>query len=596
MSDNQKKNDRVDSTQDLPAIDSKRLKILVKASFIAIGVDVFLILLKYILALLTGSAVLSADALHSGGDLAVSLTVLISIVVNYSFQSNQWAKKAEGLVALLISFVLIFGSLSVLWAVVVNEPYRFTLTAGIPLVIAILGISIACGVAFIMSRYKRRIGEENNSIAFVAEGFHTWSDFYTSLCVWITLLLGYFGIHVERLMTLVIGILVLRIGVKLFYKALQFFYVPKVSEITTKNPVLHSIQNKFKTIWEKTVHIYVRIKSLIPKFQFLREQWIMCHWRKLIKLNIYIIILLYIGAGFYSVMPYQTGVELLFGKVIEENPPGWHYHAPNPFGKVILVDTEVTARVESGFRTNCDYMGQEPDAYLWEYSHTQGRYIKILDEAIAITGDENLIDGNVICYYRITNPVQYAINCENTHETLRDLLNYETHAVVGHYNIDALLTTGRETVQNELTQIMKQAAKNLPLGVDVLDVYLLETHPPIEVVPDYRAVASAREEKDEIIHQASAYANDLLPRTLGNSKALLLESQAYATEKAHFATGETENFLLKQLNFNAYRSIHKNRLRWEALENVLNGKSIYILPKDAKHRIFTSKTQIEDNE
>ena len=85
---------------------------LVRASFIAIGADLFLIFLKYLLSNITGSTVLLADAWHSGGDLAVTLMVLTSIVVNNRFKDNPWAKQAEGLVSLLIFGVLLMGGIN----------------------------------------------------------------------------------------------------------------------------------------------------------------------------------------------------------------------------------------------------------------------------------------------------------------------------------------------------------------------------------------------------------------------------------------------------------------------------------------------------
>ncbi len=200
-----------------------RFNALVKASFIALGADIFLVSLKSALAVITGSAVLSADAWHSAGDFAVSLTVLTSIIVNHKMQAKAWARNMEGLVALFISFILVLGGMKVVIGVFTGEASKYALSAGIPLVIAIAGISVAVAVAFIMFRYKRSIGLKHKSIAFIAESVHTSSDFFTSIGVWLTLLLGFFGIHIERLTAFIVGLIVMRIGVKLFIKLLGFF-------------------------------------------------------------------------------------------------------------------------------------------------------------------------------------------------------------------------------------------------------------------------------------------------------------------------------------------------------------------------------------
>jgi membrane protease subunit HflK len=583
-----------DSIPERPLDDVNRCKALIKASSIAIGADLFLILLKYLLYVITGSAVLVADALHSGSDLAVSLTVMISIIVNYFFKTKTWAKKAEGFVALLISVVLIFGSIKILFGVLSPIAERFKLTVDIPLVIAILGISISCGIAFSLSRFKRRIGEQHNSIAFVAEAMHTRSDFFASFGVWITLVLGYLGIHIERFTTFIIGLIVLRIGSKLLIKAFGYFNIHEIFTIKTTEPLFEGPVRIIKSYWFAIVNYYNFISSKIKALGFLREEWVMARRKQLIGYDIGLIILLYLGTGFYSVLPYQTGVELFLGKVVELNPPGGHYHTPKPFGNVLRVDTGVAARAECGFRTNWAFT-EEPNAYLWEFTHTQGRYYKVIDEAIAFTGDENLVDANFICYYRIVNPVEYALYNENTHELIRSMFCYEVHAVLGHYLLDTLLTSGRGLVQNELYYNMKQVTEDMPLGVEILNVYMQETHPPIQVVPSYRAVASARERKVEIVHRAIEYANNLLPHSRGESDSTVSKAYGYATEKTHLSKGESEKFLLTQSNFRRYDTVQEERMKWEALEKALKGKTIYILPKEAQHRVLTSDEITEIN-
>ena len=131
----------------------RRFSALVKASFIAMGVDFFLILLKYILGKFTGCTLLTADALHSSGDLAVSFTVLMSISMNRWFRSKSWAKYTEILVSTSIAIFLIIGAFWVMLNAFSGEPSSFRLNPDMSLVIAFIGISIACAVAFYLSAW-----------------------------------------------------------------------------------------------------------------------------------------------------------------------------------------------------------------------------------------------------------------------------------------------------------------------------------------------------------------------------------------------------------------------------------------------------------
>ena len=577
-------NNHIDS---LPPEERKqRYHSLVKASFIAIGADLFLISLKYLLSSIAGSTVLLADAWHSGGDLAVTLMVLTSIVVNNRFKDNPWAKQAEGLVSLLIFAILLMGGISLIVKVFSNQAAAFQLTADLPLIAAIAGTGIAAGVAFKMFRFKQKTGLKHHSIAFTAESVHTFSDFFTTFGVWITLVLGFFGIQIERWMTLIVGLVIIRISFRLLGLSLRNFgYKPKpFSEWRKKLP--SQVQPVIDKSFDFCGSCIAKVRSL-KNVPFLREDWIVSREKRIIRFQVLIIALLYLATGYYSVLPYQTGVELLFGKVIEQNTPGPHYHAPKPFGKVIKVDTGVAARVESGYRTVWNFEGKEPEAYLWEYAHSQGRYLKVPDEAVTLTGDENLIDVNALCYYRITDPVKYALNIDNPHEILRSLFTYEIHAVLGRFHLDSLMTSGRADAQYAIGENLRRAAVEIQIGVEIIEVYLQEAHPPLEVVPQYRSVASARERKDQIIHQATAYANDLIPRSVGQSKSEILNADAYRSERIFKAEGEADNFILRQQHFNRFRTVQESRLRWETIEKSIDGKKIYILPSEARKRIYS---------
>ncbi len=399
-------------------ISPERFKSLVKASLIAIAADILLVSLKYFLAKITGNPVLFADALHSAGDFAVTFSVLLSIIVNYKFKDNKLAIHAEGIVALFISFFLIFGSIQLLIGVLTESSNYLFLTNDVKLVVAIAGIFIAMVIALYMSRFKKQIGEKYNSFAFIAEGEHTYSDFFTSFGVWVTLILGFFGIHLEKFMTFFVGLLVLRIGLSLFVKSLLFFNLNLKELIFDK--IYSFISGQFsREIDFLKIKIISRFKEVLSFIKTIfNEEWIVDNRWKILKYNIALIAVLYIFTGFYMILPSQRGIEFVFGSFSENSEAGLHYSLPIPFGNKIIVDTGMTLRVESGFRTNWDFKGKEPDTYLWEFAHSAGKMKKVTGESITITGDENIVDANFLCYYRIKDPVLYSMKIDNAKEIL----------------------------------------------------------------------------------------------------------------------------------------------------------------------------------
>lgn len=571
--------------------DYSRFGSLMKASFIAIFVDLFLVFFKYFLSVLSGNTLLLADALHSGGDFSISVLVLVSIVINHSFPESPKAKRAEAIVSFLISLALIIGSIQMFLTVFSSKTTDFHLSSSIPLVISIAGVSVILGITLFISRYKAGIGKKYNSIAFTAESYHTYSDFLTSFGVWVTLLLGYFGIQFARIMSFIIAIVVFQVGLRLLVKSIRLIRLKFTAPARLKNIISPDLR---KSIKDRVFILSHKLKGLlhsVSKFQVLPVDFLLSQPQKVIAANIILILGLYVGTGFYMVLPYQTGLELRFGSVIAQNAPGLHFHLPEPIGRSIRVDTGVAIRLESGFRTDLNYVGEEPPVYLWEYSHQEGMYSKKMDEALAISGDENLADVNFLCYYRIIDPVKYALGIQNPHELLRSIFTHKSHAVLGHQEMDKMLTRDRKTVQLELFREMEKEVSQLPLGVTIESVYMQEAHPPLVVIPQYRAVASAREKKDYFIHEAVAYGNDLLPRTRGDAASIILDSQAYAEERIMDAKGQTDQFLSNQMYYAPYKKAQKVRMRWEALEEVMKKKPIFVIPRKAKRRIYLSKSQ-----
>ncbi len=607
--------------------DVGRYKTLVKSSFIVMSIDIFELAFEYLLFLYTGSLVILADALHSLGDFLVSLSVFFSITINRHFD-NRVAKHAEGLVSLLIAAFILYGSWRLFFAGIDSflNPVANDMSQE-KTVVAIVGVTVACIMTFLSSRFKRKVGEKNNSIAFESEAAHSFSDFLTTLGVLFTIVLRYFGVNLDWIMTILISVIIFAIGFHLVLKGFSYFQkysstYKRVSLFVSKCAKLflpfdthnahHGIESSIRSLlsgirWvllEKIIiglfcqiwplsYIYKKLillqkdihKSLHEGIHL--DEYLFIHKWKVVQVVVILELLLYLGTGFYTVSSNQTGITLNLGKATAVTTAGFHYHLPPPFGDCIVINTQSGKRVESGFRTDWTWNKKEPEAYLWEYSHTNSPYSKNFDESVTLTGDENLIDANVVAYFIITDTVQYALSVKDPDEMLRSLLTSRVHKTLGHYPLDTILTIGRGFIEQEIKTDINKALSQLPLGVTVDKVHMQEMHPPVDVIPKYRGVASAREKKSRIIHRASAYANNTIPRARGKAEAEKLKAQGFALEKVTIAEGDAEYFLKRNSAFSKNKATNKSRMRWNAIHNNLKGKPIHVVPSESKRRVYT---------
>jgi len=259
-----------------------------------------------------------------------------------------------------------------------------------------------------------------------------------------------------------------------------------------------------------------------------------------------LILAVYACSGFYRIQPDEVGVVLRTGRLIERPaPPGLHYRLPNPISKLHRVKPQAVRRLEFGYRTVAR-RGEvvEPKAYLWESFHRTGIYKKVEPEAIMLTGDVNEIDLNWAIEYRVSDHAApgFLFNLADSEALVRAAVEHTVRAVVGRMRLTDILTTARHSIEAAVFRRLQPLLEQYQACVTVTAVRLQDVHPPIDVVPAFRRVATAREDRITSINEARGYANWTLPRSRGYAGQILSDGKAYKTEKQRNAEGDTAYF------------------------------------------------------
>ena len=178
-----------------------------------------------------------------------------------------------------------------------------------------------------------------------------------------------------------------------------------------------------------------------------------------------------------------------------------------PDGPATLVPVTNTRRLELGFR-----------------STQNGSTTPVQIESEMITGDENIVDVQVVVQYRIANLEFFLFEVDDPGdpdrgiapgnpdgETLRDIAETAVRQVVGARNIDDVLTTEKEQVQASILDKMRELASDYNTGLDVLQVLLQNVNPPAEVQDAFEDVVRAREDRERDINLAEAYEASQIP-------------------------------------------------------------------------------------
>ena len=286
---------------------------------------------------------------------------------------------------------------------------------------------------------------------------------------------------------------------------------------------------------------------------------------KLLSMGVFpiivITIVIWLLLGLYSVGPDEVGVVQRFGKYDRVVEPGLNYHFPYPIETVKTPKVTEVKRIEIGFRT----IGKN-------------QYRTIEQESLMLTGDENIVDAELIVQYKIKEPIDYLFNFIGPELTLREASEASLRTVIGRHNIDEALTSGKFMIQEETKELLQITLDKYETGVIVVAVQLQDVSPPKQVIDAFKDVASAKEDKNRMINEAEGYRNDIIPKARGEAQAMIREAEGFRESRIKRAEGDVAKFKAIVKEYVKAKDVTKERLYLEAMEEILPGIDKYIVP------------------
>ena len=277
-----------------------------------------------------------------------------------------------------------------------------------------------------------------------------------------------------------------------------------------------------------------------------------------------VIFLVWLGSGIYIVNPGEVAIVRTFGSWNgDQLDEGLRWHIPWPVERQDIISIQLVQNMELGFRSR------------GEIGSGEG-FTAVPEEARMITGDENLVDVQLVVQYRIRDAGAFLFNVKDPSEsgrpdgfTLRDASASVLRQVVGQRPIDDVLTTGKEVVQVETQQLLQRLLDDYGTGIQVVNVQLQDVQPPDAVQEAFKDVISAREDRARFINEGEAYREDIVPRARGEAARNVQAAEAFKVERIRTATGEANRFLERLREYRNHPEATRRRLYLEMMERIL---------------------------
>lgn len=237
-------------------------------------------------------------------------------------------------------------------------------------------------------------------------------------------------------------------------------------------------------------------------------------------------------SGIVIIRENERAAVVRWGKFEEELPAGLYWRLPVPIERVIRESTLVRS-LEIGFRGRAaapaDRIATLPPIE-WTSEHRGSGVELRLEESLALTGNEVPVELTAELQYGVGDLNNYIYSSAEPVETLRAVAEATIRSLAARQTLDRMLAEDRAQFEQACLERIRRRVHELSLGVEVVDLDLLDVHPPLAVVPSYREVADALEEREQSVNEAHAYYSGRLLAAAGENTIRVLNESGQAKQ------------------------------------------------------------------
>lgn len=292
------------------------------------------------------------------------------------------------------------------------------------------------------------------------------------------------------------------------------------------------------------------------------------------------LVVLVLGFGsIYNIQEQEQAVLTTLGIASNVTQPGLHFKIPF-IQNVQKVNTTI-----QGFALGYDSGNNETEE----------------EDSLMITSDYNFVNVDFFIEYKVADPVKAVYASEDPVLILKNISKSCIRSVIGSYDVDSVLTTGKNEIQSNIKTMIVQKLEQHDVGLQVVNVTIQDSEPPtVEVMEAFKAVETAKQGKETSINNANKYRNEKLPGATAEIDKILQEAESTKTQRINEANADVAKFNAMYEEYVKNPQVTKQRMFYETMEEVLpnlkviidgTDKTSTILPLDS----FTSQASVNAN-
>ncbi len=263
-----------------------------------------------------------------------------------------------------------------------------------------------------------------------------------------------------------------------------------------------------------------------------------------------VVVLIWLGTGFFIVQEGQQAVITQFGRYKSTVGAGFNWRLPYPVQRHELVFVTQIRSVDVGRDNVIKATG--------------------LRDSAMLTEDENIVEIKFAVQYRLNDARAYLFESKNPAETVVQAAETAVRDVVGKMKMDSALAEERDQIAPRVRTLMQTILDRYKVGIEVVGINLQQggVRPPEQVQAAFDDVIKAGQERERAKNEAQAYANDVIPRAVGSASRLKEEADAYKARIIAQAQGDGQRFKSVLAEYQRAPQVTRDRLYLESMQQI----------------------------
>ena len=261
-----------------------------------------------------------------------------------------------------------------------------------------------------------------------------------------------------------------------------------------------------------------------------------------------LVVLVWLGSGFFIVQEGQQAVVMSFGRYSHTSDAGFQWRGPYPFQSHEIVNVTQLRSLDVGSATVEQGTG--------------------LRDSSMLTRDENIIDIQFTVQYRLADAKQYLFENRNSDEAVKQAAESAVREIVGTSTMDSVLYEKRDAISIDLAKSVQAQLNKIKAGVTVVNINVRSVQAPEQVQASFDDAVKAGADRERLKNEGQAYANDVIPKAQGTAARLREEAAGYAARVVSQADGDAQRFRSVLAEYQKAPGVTRDRLYIDSMQQV----------------------------